>query len=127
MATILIVEDSPANMMLFSLVLESAGHTLLSAERAQAGIELAREHVPDLVLMDIQLPGMDGLAALAHLRADPRTRAIPVVALTAYAMKGDRENLLAAGFDAYIEKPIDYVSFLEQVAALAIQTDREQP
>jgi len=118
MARILIVEDSPANMQLFSIVLESDGHTLLGAERAQTGIELAREHVPDLILMDIQLPGMDGVTALGLLRADPRTRAIPVAALTAYAMKGDREKLLASGFNAYIEKPIDYVTFLQQVTAL---------
>lgn len=118
MARILVVEDSPGNMLLTSIVLESGGHTLYRAERALSGIELAREHHPDLILMDIQLPEMDGVTALGILRADPATSSIPVAALTAYAMKGDSEKLLAAGFDGYIEKPIDYVKFLQQVEIL---------
>lgn len=115
MARVLVVEDSPANMMLALTLLESAQHVVLQAERAMPGIEIARRELPDLILMDIQMPGMDGLEAMRILKSDLTTRAIPVIALTAFAMKGDRERLLAAGFDSYIEKPINYLSFLEQV------------
>lgn len=118
MARILIVEDSPANMLLTSIVLESEGHTLFRAERALPGIEIARREALDLILMDVQLPEMDGVAAVGLLKEDERTRSIPVVALTAYAMTGDRERLLAAGFDGYIEKPINYVEFLAEVARI---------
>jgi two-component system, cell cycle response regulator DivK len=117
MARVLVVEDSPANMMLALTLLESAQHLVLQAEHALLGIELARRELPDLILMDIQMPGMDGMQAMRILKDDPATRAIPVIALTAFAMKGDRERLLAAGFDSYIEKPIDYLAFLEQVNA----------
>jgi len=118
MARILIVEDSPTNMALVTIMLESAGHALFYAERALPGIEIAQREPLDLILMDVQLPEMDGIEALGVLRADPRTRHIPVAALTAYAMKGDRERLLAVGFDAYIEKPISYLEFLAEVDAL---------
>lgn len=118
MARILIVEDSPANMTLFTMVLDSAGHELFHAERAWPGIEIARRERLDLILMDVQLPEMDGIEAVGILRADPRTSAITVAALTAYAMKGDRERMLAAGFDDYIEKPISCQDFLAQVERL---------
>ncbi len=118
MARILIVEDTPGNMLLTSIMLESDGHTLYCAERARAGIAIAAEQQPDLILMDVQMPELDGIAAVAILKADPRTQAIPVVALTAYVMKGDRERMLAAGFDGYIEKPIDYDSFMAEVARI---------
>ena len=108
MAVILIIEDNPANMRLASLLLGKAGHTVLSADDAEAGLTLARAALPDLILMDIQLPGMDGLAATALLKQDPATRAIPVIALTAMAMKQDRERSLEAGCDAYIAKPLRY-------------------
>jgi two-component system, cell cycle response regulator DivK len=117
-ARILIVEDSPANMTLVTFMLENCGHTLFSADRALAGIDIARTEALDLILMDVQLPETDGITALGMLKADPRTCAIPIAALTAYAMKGDRERLLQAGFDAYIEKPITYVEFMSQVDAL---------
>lgn len=117
MARVLVVEDSPANMMLTLTLLESAQHATLQAEHAMLGIEIARRELPDLILMDIQMPGMDGMEAMRILKSDPATQAIPVIALTAFAMKGDRERLLAAGFDSYIEKPIDYLAFLEQVSA----------
>ena len=107
MAKILIVEDNAANMKLACLLLENAGHTTLSAVDAEIGLTLARSEGPDLILMDIQLPGMDGLALTRQLKADPTTRDIFVVALTAYAMKGDSERVLAAGCDGYIAKPID--------------------
>ncbi|MBK8738072.1 MAG: response regulator [Betaproteobacteria bacterium] len=108
MATILIIEDNPANMKLASLLLRNAGHTVLSAGDAEAGLTLARSALPNLILMDIQLPGMDGLAATTLLKQDPATRAIPVIALTAMAMKQDREKSLEAGCDAYIAKPLRY-------------------
>jgi len=117
MATVLIVEDNPANMTLAVFLLQSAGHAVLTATDAEAGLTLARDEQPDLILMDIQLPGMDGLEATALLkRADP-TRAIPVVALTALAMKGDEERIRAAGCDGYIAKPMRYQEFLAVVTA----------
>ena len=115
--TILIVEDNPANMKLAVFLLESAGHTVLSATDAEAGLTLARDEQPDLILMDIQLPGMDGLEATALLKQDEATRAIPVIALTALAMKGDEERIRAAGCDGYIAKPMRYQEFLATVAA----------
>ena len=121
MARILIIEDSPTNMMLAVDVLESGGHTALQATRAAAGIDIARQEKPDLILMDIQLPDMDGMAATRVLKADPQTSAIPVFALTASAMKGDRERILEAGFDGYIEKPIRYKDFLAAVAGATQQ------
>ena len=108
MATVLVVEDNPANMKLTSLLLKSAGHSVLSAVDAETGLRLARDQQPDLILMDIQLPGMDGLAATAILKQDPATASIPVIALSALAMKADRERSQTAGCDAYIVKPLRY-------------------
>ncbi|HEV7990261.1 MAG TPA: response regulator [Gemmatimonadaceae bacterium] len=116
MATILIVEDNAANMTLALYLLESVGHRVLSATDAEAGLALARAEHPDLILMDIQLPGMDGLAATAELKSAEATRDIPVIALTALAMKGDEERILAAGCDGYIAKPMRYKEFLATVA-----------
>src|SRR5688572_6028075 len=116
MATVLIVEDNPANMTLAIFLLESAGHTVLSATDAEAGLTLANSAQPNLILMDIQLPGMDGLEAAALLKRDKTTRAIPVIALTALAMKGDEERIRAAGCDGYIAKPIAYKEFLATIA-----------
>jgi two-component system cell cycle response regulator DivK len=117
MAKVLIVEDNPANMALAVFLLESAGHTVLSATDAEAGLTLARDEHPNLILMDIQLPGMDGLEATALLKRDETTRAIPVIALTALAMKGDEERIRAAGCDGYIAKPMRYQEFLATIAA----------
>ena len=122
MATILIVEDNPDNMTLTVLLLESAGHTVLTAVDAEAGLTLARAQQPTLILMDIQLPGMDGLEATALLKKDAVTRAIPVIALTALAMKGDEERIRAAGCDGYIAKPMDYHEFLATIAAQLART-----
>jgi two-component system cell cycle response regulator DivK len=116
MANILIVEDNVSNMALAVFLLQSAGHTVLTAADAEAGLALAREKHPDLILMDIQLPGMDGLVATQLLKADPATCAIPVIALTALAMKGDEERIRAAGCDGYIAKPLSYRNFLAVVA-----------
>ena len=108
MPKILVIEDNPANMKLASLLLHNVGHTVLCAGDAETGLTLARAEQPDLILMDIQLPGMDGLAATALLKKDPATRAIPVIALTALAMKEDQEKTRAAGCDAYIAKPLRF-------------------
>ncbi|MEP6916960.1 MAG: response regulator [Acidobacteriota bacterium] len=117
MARVLVVEDNPANMTLAVFLLESAGHTVMSATNAEAGLTIARDQQPDLVLMDIQLPGMDGLEATALLKQDQATRAIPVIALTALAMKGDEARIRAAGCDGYVAKPLAYKDFLEVIAA----------
>jgi two-component system, cell cycle response regulator DivK len=117
MATVLVVEDNPANMKLAIFLLTSAGHTVLSATDAEAGLTLARDEKPNLILMDIQLPGMDGLTATVLLKRDVATRAIPVIALTALAMKGDEERIRAAGCDGYIAKPMRYRDFLTTIGA----------
>jgi two-component system, cell cycle response regulator DivK len=122
MATVLIIENNPANMTLAVFLVESAGHTVISATDAETGLTLAREEHPNLILMDIQLPGMDGLEATALLKSDETTRAIPVIALTALAMKGDEERIRTAGCDGYIAKPMAYQEFLLTIAA---QLDRE--
>jgi two-component system cell cycle response regulator DivK len=117
MAKVLIIEDNAANMTLAVFLLESAGHAVISATDAEAGLTLARDEQPNLILMDIQLPGMDGLQATALLKQDDATRAIPVIALTALAMKGDEARIRAAGCDGYIAKPLAYKEFLQVVAA----------
>ena len=99
------------------MLLESAGHSVLSAVDAEAGLAMARAELPDLILRDVQLPGMDGLEATAILRRDDATRAIPVIALTALAMKGDEERIRAAGCNGYIGKPLGIHDFLATVAA----------
>ena len=122
MATVLVIEDNPANMTLSTFLLESAGHTVLSATDAEAGLTIARSAQPNLILMDIQLPGMDGLEATALLKGDAATRAIPVIALTALAMKGDEERIRAAGCDGYIAKPLAYKEFLAMISQLLTPT-----
>jgi two-component system cell cycle response regulator DivK len=116
MAKVLVVEDNPANMTLANFLLESVGHKVLLATDAETGLTLARTEQPDLILMDIQLPGMDGLQATGLLKADEATREIPVIALTALAMKGDEERIRAAGCDGYIAKPLDYKAFLATIS-----------
>ena len=118
MKTILLVEDNERNRKLVRDVVGVAGYETLEAGDGEAALGLARERRPDLILMDINLPGIDGVEALARLRADPSTAAIPVVALTAYAMKDDRARILAAGFDGYLEKPVDVRALPDQVEAL---------
>ena len=117
MAKVLIIEDNPANMTLATFLLQSAGHSVLAARDAETGLTLARHEQPDLVLMDIQLPGMDGLQATALLKRDAPTRAIPVIALTALAMKGDEARIRAAGCDGYIAKPLAYKEFLATISS----------
>ncbi|WP_426102327.1 response regulator [Massilia sp. TSP1-1-2] len=108
MARILIIEDSAATMKLTTLLLRHAGHAVLCAQDAESGLLMARTERPALILMDIQLPGMDGLAATALRKQDSATSAIPIIALTAMAMKEDREKSESAGCDAYIAKPLRY-------------------
>ena len=104
---VLVVEDNEKNMKLFRDVLLATGYRTLEATTGGEAVELAAEHAPDLVLMDIQLPDFDGVQALRRLRADERTAAIPVLAVTAQAMQGDREQFVAAGFDGYVSKPVN--------------------
>ena len=113
MANVLVVEDNPASLALAVLLLRSAGHTVLTATDAEAGLALARTNRPDIILMDIQLPGMDGVEATRLLKADQATQGIPLIAL---AMTGDEERIRAAGCDDYIAKPIRYQEFLATIA-----------
>jgi two-component system cell cycle response regulator DivK len=117
MAKVLIVEDNPANKTLAAFLLQSVGHTVIRATDAEAGLTLARDEQPNLILMDIQLPRMDGLEATVLLKRAEATRAIPVIALTALAMKGDEARIRAAGCDGYIAKPMHYKEFLTAIAA----------
>ena len=110
-AKILIIEDNEANMLLATSVLQASGYTVFQARTAEDGIALAKEKSPCLILMDISLPGMDGLTATGILKTDPLTREIPVVALTAHAMKGDKQKALAAGCVGYVTKPIRIKDF----------------
>jgi CheY-like chemotaxis protein len=112
---VLVVEDNEKNMKLFRDVLQAKGYTTLEATSGEDAVALAQTEEPSLVLMDVQLPGIDGIEALGRLRRDERTAAIPVLALTAQAMSGDRERFLAAGFDGYLSKPVDVVEFIHAV------------
>jgi len=112
---VLIVEDNKKSMKLFRDVLAATGYCTLEATTGEHAFELAAEHGPDLVLMDIQLPDIDGVKALSQLRADGRTAYIPVLAVTAQAMHGDRERFLAAGFDGYLSKPVNIVELVGTV------------
>jgi CheY-like chemotaxis protein len=112
---ILVVEDNERNLKLLRDVLEYAGYDVRTARTGEDGVTLAVEEPPDLVLMDLQLPGIDGMEVLRRLRESPRTAGIPVVAVTAQAMKQDRERALEAGFDGYVEKPISVRTFPGQV------------
>ena len=115
MSVILIVEDNPRNMKLVRDVLQVKGHTTLEATNAEDGIVLATDRIPDLVLMDIQLPRMNGIDALKVLRANEATARIPVIAVTASVMQQDRTMITAAGFDGYVGKPINLAEFLDTV------------
>lgn len=117
-ATILLVDDNPLNLELVTDVLEAGGHRVVQAQSAEDGLRLAQATQPDLILMDIGLPGVDGYEALRRLKADSRTRDVPVVALTAFAMAGDQQHAIDSGFAHYISKPIDTRSFPLEVARL---------
>jgi two-component system, cell cycle response regulator DivK len=112
---VLIVEDNEKNMKLVRDVLQASGYSTFEATTGEQAVELALKHEPALVLMDVQLPGIDGVEALDRLRQDERTSSIPVLALTAQAMSGDRDRFLEAGFDGYLAKPVDVGALIEAV------------
>ena len=118
---ILIVEDNEKNLKLVRDVLQYKGYQTIEAATGEDGVRLAKARIPDLVLMDIQLPGMDGITALGELRADPTTRTIPVMAVTASAMTHDRKKIMAAGFDGYQSKPIKVKEFVDAVREMLDQ------
>mgnify|MGYP001769501728 FL=1 len=113
--TVLIVEDNELNMKLFNDLLEANGYRTLQSRNGVAAVELARQHKPNLILMDIQLPEVSGLEVTAWLKQDEELKHIPVVAITAFAMKGDEEKIRARGCEAYLSKPISVKTFLETV------------
>jgi CheY-like chemotaxis protein len=113
--TVLVVEDNERNMKLVRDVLGARGYETLAAASGEEAVALATAHAPELVLMDVRLPGIDGVEALRRLRDDERTASIPVVAVTAQAMHGDRERFLAAGFDGYLAKPVDVRELVAEV------------
>jgi two-component system cell cycle response regulator DivK len=112
---VLIVEDNELNLKLLNDILEYHGYTILTTRTGGPALEIARRHRPDLILMDIQLPDITGMEAAQQLKADEQTRAIPIVAVTAFAMSGDRAMILASGCDDYVAKPFNVVAFLELV------------
>lgn len=114
-ATLLLIEDNLQNRYLASFLLEKRGHRVIQAETGKQGLELAAKHRPDLILLDVQLPGMDGHAVARALKLDEQLKNIPIVAVTSYAMVGDREKCLAAGAEGYIEKPINPESFVDEI------------
>jgi len=126
MARILLIEDNKANTKLATLLLSKVGHTVLCAADAETGLTMARAEHPDLVLMDIQLPGMDGLTATALLKADAETAAIPIIALTALAMKHDHERSMLAGCDAYIAKPLRHQDLFATIDRVLLHAEGER-
>jgi len=123
--TILVIEDNAQNIYLVTFILEKHGYRVIQASDGETGICLARQHRPDLILMDIQLPVMDGHAIARALKRDPQLSGIPIVAVTSYAMVGDRESILEAGCEGYIEKPINPETFMAQVEAHLHQTAKD--
>lgn len=114
-AQILLIEDNPQNRYLTRFLLEQRGYRVLQAETGQLGLAMAAQFLPDMILLDIQLPGMDGHAVARALKSDPQLRSIPIIAVTSYAMVGDREKCLQAGAEGYIEKPINPDTFVAEV------------
>jgi len=123
---ILIVEDQPLNRKLVRDVLQAKGYRTTEAETGEDGVRVGHEQVPDLVLMDIQLPGISGMEVLKRLRDDPVTRSIPVIAVTASAMQQNQREILAAGFDGYLPKPININDFLKTVRAKLDEKVRDE-
>ena len=119
MSVILIVEDNDKNMKLARDILQAKGYATLEAETGEEGVRVALEQVPDVVLMDIQLPGIDGIEAFKQLRADPRTAKIPIAAFTASVTPTDRSKVIEAGFDAFLSKPINLKEFVATIKLLA--------
>ena len=126
MTTVLIIEDNEKNLKLFKLILDSNGFGTITAKDGKEGVELAIQLRPDLILMDIQMPVMGGVEAIKILKGNSATRDIPVIATTAYAMKGDRELFLSFGFDGYISKPIRIKEFLETIDSVVNKSGGEK-
>lgn len=126
MPRVLVVEDNPASLDLIVYLLKAFGHVALSARDGLEGIEAARREHPDLILCDIQLPGADGVEVCRQLKKDPALRDVPLVAVTAYAMVGDREKLLGEGFSGYLSKPINPQTFIDQIAPY-LPPDKDEP
>lgn len=126
-ARILIIEDNPANLELMTYLLRAYKYQVLSAADGEAGLAAAQQQLPDVVVCDLQLPKLDGFEVLKRLKAEPRTTAIPVVAVTAYAMVGDRERVLAAGFDGYLAKPIEPETFVSQIERFLKEKSGSRP
>lgn len=124
--TVLAIDDDPVNLKLAAEVLQSDGHVVIRAEDAEQALELLGQHIPDLVLTDIAMPGMSGLELTRRLKTDPRYRHLPVVAMTASAMKGDESRILEAGCDAYLAKPLDTRQLATQIAAILAGRDRTE-
>ena len=124
-ATILLIEDNEQNRYLATFLLEQRGHEVVPAESGPLGLELAAKIRPDLILLDIQLPGMDGHAVARALKSDPQLKSIPIVAVTSYAMVGDREKVFAAGVEGYIEKPINPETFVTEVERFLRPPEKE--
>lgn len=125
-ARILLIEDNAQNRYLAKFLLEQGGHEVLQAETGAQGLQIAAHAVPDLILLDIQLPGMDGHAVARELKNDDRLRSIPIVAVTSYAMAGDREKCFEAGAEGYIEKPINPESFVAEVERFLVVPKKER-
>lgn len=117
-ARVLIIEDDPASLELVSYLLCAHGYATTTATRGDDGLSIAREMLPDIIICDVQLPGLNGYEVAAQVKMDGALKSVPLVALTALAMVGDRERVLAAGFDAYVSKPIDPLHFIEQIDPL---------
>lgn len=118
---ILVIEDNPQNLELMCYLLRAFGHTVLAARNGAEGIEMSRREMLDAIICDVHLPGVDGYEVARHLKKHPVLRQIPLIAVTALAMVGDREKLLSAGFDGYIDKPIDPERFVKQIEAFIKQ------
>ena len=123
-AKILLVEDNEQNRYLASFLLEGRGHSVIPAISGSIALELAVQVMPDLILLDIQLPGMDGHDVARALKSDPRFERVPIVAVTSYAMVGDREKAFAAGAEGYIEKPINPETFVDEVERFLVRPER---
>lgn len=115
--SILVVDDNPSNLKLFTYLLAQSGYTVTTAASAEQALDVLAELVPDLIIMDLQLPGVDGLTLTRQLKAEPRMKDVPIVAVTASAMKGDEEKALAAGVDGYMSKPVEKRAFRAMVAS----------
>jgi CheY-like chemotaxis protein len=123
---VLIIEDNPTSLELLTYLLRAFGHTVLAADDGQQGLDIAISQIPDLILCDMQLPTINGFQIIERVRDHPAASRIPVVAVTAFAMVGDRERVIAAGFDGYISKPIDPVTFVSQIETFLPTTRRQK-